>query len=264
MAKSGRRKKALHDEHPDERWLLTYADMITLLVALFIVLWSMASVNDSKLDVLRVTLRDAFDGPLVSGGEAAFESASTAQADTPTLIAPTAEAAATAEAEADERLARQKAEDEELEKLRVEVERAARANGLSSEVVTQVTGRGLRIRLLTDRVVFDSGQADLKASGGRLVDALAVVLRSAPDRPIQVDGHTDGVPLAGGPYGDNWGLSTARAAAVVRRLVADGFNPRRLAAGGFADNKPVATNATPQGRAQNRRVEILLARKDVR
>jgi chemotaxis protein MotB len=259
-----RRKQELHDEHPDERWLLTYADMITLLVALFIVLWSISSVNNSKLDILKQTLQDAFDGAIVSGGRTAFESGASPDSSKAAPIAPTPSAAQTQEEQTEQELAEQKAEDDELARLKARVEAAARREGIDDKVVAQVTARGLRIRLLTDRIAFDSGQAVLKPSGARFIDAVAVVLRTAPDRPIQVDGHTDSVPLSGGPYTDNWGLSSARSAAVVRRLVADGFDPRRLAAGGLADNKPVASNDTAGGRSQNRRVEILLARKDTR
>jgi chemotaxis protein MotB len=257
-----RKKHVLHDEHPDERWLLTYADMITLLVALFIVLWSISSVNNSKLDILKQTLQDAFDGAVVSGGKAAFESASTASADKPTVVAQTVEATAKAESANDAKLAAQKAEDDRLEELKSRVDAAARARGLEDQVRTEVTARGLRIRLLTDRILFESGDAVLKSQGGAIVDAIAGVLRTEHARPIQVDGHTDAVPLSGGRYEDNWLLSSARAAAVVRRLQADGFNPRRLAAGGLADNKPLASNDTEAGRAQNRRVELLLARLD--
>jgi chemotaxis protein MotB len=262
---SRRRKHELHDEHPDERWLLTYADMITLLVALFIVLWSISSVNNSKLDILKQTLQDAFDGAIVSGGRTAFETGSSASSDQAAPIMPIAPSVIAAESDeqADEKeLQERDQEDRELERLKERIDAAARREGIGERVRTEVTARGLRIRLLTDRVVFDSGQAVLKAGGRRFVDAVAVVLKEDRERPIQVDGHTDSVPLAGGPYTDNWGLSSARAAAVVRRLVEDGFNPCRLAAGGLADNKPLASNATEAGRAQNRRVEILLARKD--
>lgn len=262
MAGSKRKRHALHDEHPDERWLLTYADMITLLVALFIVLWSISSVNNSKLDILKQTLQDAFDGAIVSGGRAAFESASTFRADRPTVIAPTVESAEEAEDEVDKAMKRQAGEDEELRELKARIDAAARAEGVAERVRTEVTARGLRIRLLTDRILFDSGAAELKPAGTRLLDAIARVLKTAEGRPIQVDGHTDNVPLSGGPHVDNWGLSSARSSAVVRRLVVDGFNPRRLGASGFADNKPVASNGTATGRAQNRRVEILLARTE--
>lgn len=264
MAGHGKKKKhELHDEHPDERWLLTYADMITLLVALFIVLWSISSVNNSKLDILKQTLQDAFDGAIVSGGRTAFESGSSPDASKAAPIAPTPSASKKQEEETEEDLKKGRGEDEELKRLKKRVEAAAKREGIADKVVAQVTSRGLRIRLLTDKIAFDSGQAVLKPSGTRFIDAVAAVLRTDQSRPIQVDGHTDAVPLSGGPFTDNWGLSSARSAAVVRRLVADGFNPRRLSAGGLASNKPVASNDTAAGRAQNRRVEILLARKDI-
>lgn len=260
---SGRRKRGgHHEEHPDERWLLTYADMITLLTALFIVLWSISSVNNSKLDILKQTLQDAFDGAIVTGGKAAMDSGSSQNPQSPAPIQATANVAQGQEEDAEAEVEAKAREEEELEQLKERLDAAARREGVEGSVRTEVTGQGLRVRLLTDRVLFDSGHAELKPNGGRLIDAMAAVLRTAPDRRIRVEGHTDNVPLTGGPHIDNWGLSAARSTAVVRRLQQDGFNSRRLAAGGFAANRPVASNKTARGRAQNRRVEILLGRKD--
>lgn len=260
---SGRRKRGgHHEEHPDERWLLTYADMITLLTALFIVLWSISSVNNSKLDILKQTLQDAFDGAVVTGGKAAMDNGASMDPNVPAPIQASASSAKSSESAAESEVEAAAREEEELEKLKERVEAAARREGVEEMVRTDVTGQGLRVRLLTDRVLFDSGHAELKPGGAKLIDAMAAVLRTAPDRRIRVDGHTDSVPLRGGPYTDNWGLSAARSTAVVRRLQQDGFNGRRLAAGGHADNRPVASNKTNRGRAQNRRVEILLGRKD--
>jgi chemotaxis protein MotB len=259
MAK-GRRKKGGHGGgHADERWLVTYADLITLLMCLFMVLWSISSVNSSKFESLQRSLKEAFSGKILPGGQSVVQAGST-NAKAPQPIAPTVADARARDEQAGAKAEAKAAEDERLRRLKRRIDAAAKEAGVSGRVRTEITHRGLRVRLLTDRVVFDSGRADLKPQGRALLDAVARVLLSAGPRPIQIDGHTDSVPLSGGPYTDNWGLSSARAAAVVRRFVDDGFSPRRLTAGGHADNRPVATNATADGRARNRRVEILLSR----
>lgn len=261
MAGHGRRKRGGHgEEHADERWLLTYADMITLLMALFMVLWSISSVNTTKFETLQRTLKEAFSGKVLPGGNAVLNGGTNPTSKRSQLIAPTD--ARTKDAAAGAKTDAKAAEDRELKRLKRRIDAAAEKAGVASRVRAQVTARGLRIRLLTDRVLFASGEAVVMQQGGRLLDTVATVLRSAGPRPIQVDGHTDSVPLAGGRYDDNWGLSGARSAAVVRRFVRDGMSSRRLAAGAFADNHPVASNATAAGRAQNRRVEILLARTE--
>jgi chemotaxis protein MotB len=270
MARRGRsrRHRGHDDEHEnDERWLLTYADMITLLMALFMVLFSISSVNKSKFVTLQKVLKDAFSGKVLPGGEAVAQAGSNDQTKDRAVADAAVQrlqveriAAITSPAEA----LRQQAEQDEFRRLKRQIDRYAQDHGLAATLQTEITRRGLVIRLLTDRIVFDSGQADIKPAARALLDRLGQLLRTASlRRPVQVDGHTDSQPIHSGPYPDNWALSTARATSVVRFFVAEGMNPRRVSAGGFAYFHPLQSNSTAAGRARNRRVEILLARRQV-
>ncbi len=115
------------------------------------------------------------------------------------------------------------------------------------------------MRLKTDGLLFDPGQAQIKPQALPLVDRISTLFRADGRHPIYVSGHTDSTPISG-TYPSNWELSTARASAVVRRMIDDRVAPARLTATGRAYYDPVATNATNAGRAQNRRVELFIPR----
>jgi len=116
------------------------------------------------------------------------------------------------------------------------------------------------IRVLTDSLLFATGSAALESQGYPLLTEVADLLNVDQVHPIGVYGNTDNVPIQSGQYPSNWELSSARASTVVRFLIEHGVSPARLSATGFADMHPLASNETPQGRAQNRRVEVVLQR----
>ena len=245
-----------------ERWLLTYADMITLLMALFVVMWSMANVNTSKYEALSLSLKDAFSGKILPGGEAVIlpGSASKAEQAAPEPPIPTIQPV-TDQAQGDgQRSDAPKREVDDLEKLKREIDDWTRTHGLSSQVSTEIARRGLVVRVLTDKVLFASGSADVKPEAGPLLDALSRLLKTQVRNPIQVEGNTDNVPVSG-RFPTNWELSTTRATAVVRELISRGVWPGRLAATGYADRHPIAPNATEAGRRRNRRVELVVLRQ---
>jgi chemotaxis protein MotB len=110
---------------------------------------------------------------------------------------------------------------------------------------------------VSDRVLFEPGQADLRAEGREVVDKLAAAIGRLPNK-LAVEGHTDNVPISG-RYASNWELSTARATTVLRELLErHGISPSRLSAAGYADERPLAANDTAEGRAANRRVELVV------
>jgi chemotaxis protein MotB len=263
--KKGRRGGGGHgEEHADERWLLTYADMITLLMALFIVMWSMSTVNVSKFEALKASLNDAFSGKILSGGPATLQSGSSEAteqaAPQPPLPAIQPGMAPRDEAEARVRAMAAAREEGDLQALKRRIDALAGARGLVREVETEVTERGLVVRVLTDRVLFGSGSAQLRPGADPLLDALAPVLKADVRHPIHVEGNTDSVPVSGGSFPSNWELSTDRAAAVLRAFIRRGVAADRLTAVGNADRRPVAGNATEAGRRRNRRVELVLLR----
>ncbi|MFT4034975.1 MAG: flagellar motor protein MotB [Patulibacter sp.] len=253
-------KHAAHDEHPDERWLLTYADLITLLMALFIVMFSISNVNKGKFDELAQSLNSAFNGPpVMSGGEAIKQTGGESGVETP-ASAPPRPSLQKAIAQQDVGASTSENEDNDLKRLQQMINAAARRQGISSKVQTELSTDGLTIRLKTDGLLFDPGQATIKPAAKPLIASMARLFRADGRHPIYVSGHTDSTPISTGTYPSNWELSTARASAVVRLLVSDKVAPARLTATGRAYYDPRGSNATEAGRARNRRVELYVPR----
>ena len=269
-----RHRRGGHDDHEvehdeSERWLVSFADMMTLLFALFMVLFSISSVNTSKFEALQKALQDAFSGRVLSGGKAVMQTGSDSEpkraaAEPPLATLQPLNAVAQVQQLNPEQRAQEKAaaaaEDEDFQKLKRRIDNLAQKEGLQGRVKVTVRRRGLVIQMLTDKVFFDSGQAVIKPGAERLVGKIAMVIRDERTHPIVVEGHTDSVPVNGGRYSSNFDLSGARAAAVVDDFTGHGVLARRIPLGGQAANEPVASNSTADGRAKNRRVEVILNR----
>ncbi len=260
-------------EGGDERWLLTYADMITLLMALFMVLFSISSVNISKYQVLQHALQKAFIGGVLDGGKGV-------QSGNPTRITGVQTATPSGSVDSSfniftktllgsgktDTASKAKAaakEQNTLLEVQRRVENYATKHGFAADISTSIDQRGLVIRLLTNNLVFDSGQATLKPTATPLLMRVSRLLVSMHiENPISVEGNTDNIPISGGEFPSNWELSTARADAVLEFLLHHGISPKHLAAVGYADQNPVAPNTSDAGRALNRRVDIVVIRSD--
>jgi chemotaxis protein MotB len=265
MASSRRRMGAVEEaEESDERWLLTYADMITLLMALFMVLFSISSVNVSKFVTLQRSLQDAFSGRILPGGRALQESGgdttSPKVAATPPSTNPAVTSDGAGKADAKAQAAAAKAEQKDFKALKARVDTYVNKHGLASKVTTIVTPEGLVIRLLTDKLLFGSGSATVQPGGRSLLTQVGTLLRAENQHVIRVRGFTDPIPIHTAAFPSNWELSASRAASVVRAFAQAGVVPERLEAAGRASLDPLTTNATALGRARNRRVEVLLPR----
>jgi chemotaxis protein MotB len=256
-----RRSGGDHEEHADERWLLTYADLLTLLFALFMVLFSMSVVNKSKLESLKSSLHNAFAPHVLPGGESIKESGGDAQIADIQPQVHTRPSSASSDVRTQMTAQASAQDDRQLQQLKAEVDKQAKASGVGGKVQTKVTARGLVIDILTDHLLFESGDARIQPAGMALLDRLSPLLRKQSSRAVDIEGHTDSMPIRNSAYPSNWELSTARASAVVRALIAMGLAPERLTAEGRAYLDPSASNATEQGRARNRRVEIVLPRR---
>lgn len=153
----------------------------------------------------------------------------------------------------------------ELEKKSGEYEKMAAAlrGQIDSGKVELTELRGKMTVKMKDKILFSSGSATLGKDGKEALAAVAEVLRDVDGKVIRVEGHTDNVPLGRGGYASNWDLSVARALAVVRFLQQAGVDPARLAAAGYGEFQPIAANDSPEGRSQNRRIEIVLAPAEV-
>lgn len=253
-----RRPAELHVNH--ERWLVSYADFITLLFAFFVVMYSVSQVNESKYRVLSNTLVEAFEPsravrpiqvgqPSRSPSTSAIDIRGDDRGDTadPELGEP-------AEVEG-------RGEFGELGEL------AARISEQFSELVgdhllaIHANEYWLQVEL-RDNILFDSGSADLSPRAREIFAEMASLLVDYGN-PIQVEGHTDNQPIRNLRYPSNWELSAARASAIVKLLAGAGVSPKRLSAVGYGEHQPSASNASAEGRAENRRVTLMIAREAV-
>ncbi len=251
--RGGRRGAHGGEGHEDgERWLLTYADMITLLMALFMVLFSISSVNISKIQALQKSLNAAFSPDnILPGGKAIAKQGSTAAANHATL---TREVLPIVPVTPHAQHPRKQRHGSERERVGVKGRSRSRAASNTSSTSStptrpsmvsprtstrRVQPRGLVIRVLTDRLLFGSGSATLIAQALPAAerDRGARERRSQRTRSA-VEGNTDDVPIHGGSLPSNWELSTARASMVVRFLIGRGVFPSRLSASGYADAAP--------------------------
>jgi chemotaxis protein MotB len=269
MAGHRKHKGGHHEEEHEneERWLVSFADMMTLLFALFMVLFSISSVNTSKFEALQKSMKDAFSGAVLDGGKSMMESGNDAEDTAQATIEPPIPAMRPIESLNDtsvknqaEEAKKAKEEEQDFKALKRRIDRLSSEAGLKGKVNVTVRRRGLVIQLLTDKVFFDSGSATLKPYAKKLVHKIAGVVRDERRHPIVVEGHTDSQPIAGHQYPSNWELSGARAGAVVRDFQSAGVLPRRMSVAGYANQEPIASNSTPDGRAKNRRVEVVLSR----
>lgn len=267
-AMGGRRRGDVHDELA-ERWLLTYADMITLLLALFIVLWSISSVNISRFSELKASLAQAFSGKVVngsasvmSGGPALLNPVGT---QIPTVVPkPSTAVVPNISAAISSRIASALAQQdlENLAHMKQQIDRYAQAHGLTGKLKTSVDERGLVIHVLTDQLLFGLGQAVLEPQATPLLaDVAQLLTANGLANPVRVEGNTDSTPIRTLQFRSNWELSAARASAVLSFLLTHGVQPRRLSLAGYADQRPLTTNATAAGRARNRRVDIVVLRR---
>jgi chemotaxis protein MotB len=268
MASTRRRRGAVEEaEESDERWLLTYADMITLLMALFMVLFSISSVNTAKFVTLQRSLQDAFSGRILPGGQALKESGGSTTSPQVAATPPSTNPAVSSDGAGRGTVDAQKAaaaaakiEQKDFKALKARVDTYVDKHGLSSKVTTIITRDGLVIRLLTDKLLFASGSATVQPGGRGLLSQVGTLLRAENQHGSRVRGFTDPIPIHTAAFPSNWELSAGRAASVVRAFAEAGVAPQRLEAAGRASLDPLTTNVTEAGRARNRRVEVLLPR----
>ncbi len=234
-----RRKRAEHDNH--ERWLISYADFVTLLFAFFVVMYSISSVNEGKYKTFSDSLNVAFDQSASSSNVMPGQSAqgrilvdkSTAQ-----LV---------------ERQRRTQEQMKAVDKSLRQVMGPLIAQGL---VGVHQTKRGVVVEISAS-TLFKEGDEKLQPGAQETLQQVALVL-SRENQSVEVEGHTDDVPIKTVRFPSNWELSSARASSVVRVLASYGVAEQRLAAVGMAANQPVVANDTPENRARNRRVLITI------
>jgi chemotaxis protein MotB len=246
-----------HDN--EERWLLTYADMITLLVAFFIMLYAMSVMNVTKFQQLAISVRSGFGSSMAMGAPtiinvggginsspaivAAGHNNGQAQAETGLPVPP-------------QDLAKMRDSDR-LDKAYALIKKMIAKEGLQAKMVVNRNDLGLVITVLTDKMLFPSGNADLQSESMPLLDKIAGIVNVLPNQ-VRVEGHTDDRPISTARFPSNWELSTTRATTVLRYFESHGIASQRLEAAGYADQHPVVPNTSDHNRARNRRVEIVV------
>jgi chemotaxis protein MotB len=249
---SRRRKKNAHVSH--ERWLVSYADFITLLFAFFVVLYSTSQMDNKKVVQVSAAIQGAFQELGVFSGSAQG-SALRVEAAPPGQIQAILEPAQLAGTKGDEGLAGGEGVDVDL--LKRQLEEALGDQIKRHEIEMHVTPEGLVVSL-REVGFFASGNAELLPDGQAPLGRIAHIL-SAKGFQVRVEGHTDQVPIHTARFKSNWELSTARATEVVALLVEHyGFDPMQISAAGFSQYRPVASNETEEGRKINRRVDLIV------
>jgi chemotaxis protein MotB len=297
MSSSKGGKKGHEDEHEEhvnhEAWVIPYADVLTLLMALFLVLFALGRTDDSELEVAADSFRkelsgpdflnfgssDGGAGPLATGGISVIEGLGPLPGradaldpqtnDDPNQVSPAPidliDAPDDIEGmdevpsptfdpldDVDNQLG------DPLEEVEQAVRESAEGTGLIDEVGFRRDVRGLIVTIVTDRVLFEPGGADIQAAGMPILGVVADALQDLPN-DVMIEGHTDRRPISTIRFPSNWELSTARATSVLRFLVeAENFPSRRISAAGYADTRPIDTGNTVEALAKNRRVEIVV------
>ena len=242
-----RRKKPPEEHENHERWLISYADFITLLFAFFVVMYSISSINEGKYRVLSDSLVHAFKNAPTA--DQALRLNQTQPKTRPIKPAPVKKL----EAAIDPQL---KKRTEDMRQIAQDLLKVLAPLVNNNQVKITQSLRGVTVEI-NAAVLFAPGQATLQLDSAQALAAVARVLAQAPNQ-IQIEGHTDDIPINTAFYPSNWELSSARASSVVRLFSANAVAPERMVAIGYADNRPVAPNTDNEARARNRRVTMLI------
>jgi chemotaxis protein MotB len=219
-----------HAETNEERWLLTYSDMITLLLVLFIVLFALSRIDQAKFREFKQSVSHAVLSRTPKG--ATKVQTHVAAKSTPV---------------------------NRLQEIKQQLSAALNSKALLGDVTLTINSSGLVEGLVADDTFFSTNSANLSAVGQEIVDTSAAVLRAYPNA-IEVAGYTDDEPITGGPYANNWDLSAARATTVVVRMTGtDSVNSGQVVLLGYGQYHPLVPNTSPAAQAQNRRVNIVIS-----
>ncbi len=247
------RKKKPEEHENHERWLVSYADFITLLFAFFVVMYAISSLNEGKYRVLSDSLVDAFKRAPTSQDVVRMktEAPTLSPSGKPNVIAQKIPLRSDPVQEV-----KRKKQEEKMKGIASDILKVMEP--LVKEGQVRVTQGPLGVSIeINASVLFAPGQALLEKQSTQVLSAVAQVVAMVPNA-VQIEGHTDNIPIATPAYPSNWELSTARASSVVRLFIENGVDPARLMAVGYADQRPVEPNDANDGRTRNRRVTVMI------
>lgn len=247
MSKLRKRKKEEHEEHIDESWLIPYADLLTLLLALFIILYASSTINQEKYRSIMESFQSELNGTGVSEKK---------HPSPPTPYDP--QPGTEMELKGDKKQLSEPEPAQGLDQLKQQLEAYITEKQLQDVISLQDTERGVEISL-KDVVLFDSGKSDLKENSFKTLNYLTGLLNRVPNA-INIEGHTDNVPIRSSTYPSNWELSAARAASVLHYFESQQVAPGRMQFTGFGEHRPLQPNDTIEHRQANRRVTIVIIR----
>lgn len=271
MRQRNRRKRNGEAQENRDRWMITYADLITLLLIFFVILFAMSSLDTDKYNIVTSSLSESFKSgsPVLEGGNGILDGGKTpenksenAGEDTNATAKPTIEPGDKTENEAPS--ARElafRAQETKLAELMGVITTYVKENNLGEQIFVADKPQGIEITL-SDRFLFDVGKAELKPPALPALQQLSGLFKDI-GATISIEGHTDNTPVsAASRYNDNWELSGARALSVLRFFIdREGLNPDTFQYAGYADTRPTADNTTTAGKQKNRRVEIIVLRQ---
>lgn len=235
-------RRVRHKEHENhDRWLISYADFITLLFAFFVVMYAISSVNESKYQMFSASLTSAF-------GKQIVKSEATVSTNEQDVLLKSLVDRRNA------KLAEQ--QQEAMQDITKNINQVMNALVTNGQVSVMQTNRGVAIEINAS-ALFNQGDVVLQGGAINILAEVAKVLEQV-DLAIEVEGHTDDIPIKTQKFPSNWELSSARASSVVRLFIEQGLKSRNLKAIGSAANHPVTSNDTADGRAQNRRITVTI------
>ncbi|MDY0300938.1 MAG: flagellar motor protein MotB [Trichlorobacter sp.] len=256
-----KKKPEKHVNH--ERWLVSYADFITLLFAVFVTLYAMSQTDKQKVEQVMESLRESFGYSTMAaaGQQGVLDAKDIRQipAIKPDMaIIPMTRKMPPAGARRGSGQGQKgQASEKDFKEIQSAIEAYLIKHGAEKEVSMGITSRGLVVSL-KEAGFFDSGSASIKASGYQILNTIVEAMTQYTN-PLRIEGHTDNIPINSARFPSNWELSTARSTSVLRHIIKTyQFDPTGISATGYGEYRPIADNSTADGRSRNRRVDIVM------
>ncbi len=251
-------KNKLRDDDDGPAWITTFADLVTLLLVFFILLFTMSSVEIERFQVVMQSIQSSLgqagtnNSVIPQPNQALMKVPLNDEID-PTPAKPIAKQTV-AELEAS-------AKAEKWQALAEQLKSTLADKGLANDVDVQTPVEGIIVIQIKGKALFESGSTTLNYQVDNVLDKLLLRFRQQYDFDINIQGHTDNLQVRSSRYESNWELSALRATTVLRYFINKGISPKRLTATGYGDSVPIDTNYTPEGRANNRRIEFVLKKQ---